>query len=477
MKRTLKRIARWVVLLGLTYVSYIFIVGMVYFALAQPRLDGTTSFDTQAFYRETQGVDRVMIVEERMFSAITRLQMIEAAEHSIQIAYYAVHQGLSSDLFYAALIEAAERDVKVELLLDGVFHNFYGDERATFEALVQHDNIEIRFYEPVHWLKPWTFNNRLHDKFILVDGLYAMIGGRNIGDQYFLETYDGGIVKDRDVLIINTAEPSSEQSVLASFEAHFDTLFNHDYTVQREFRLSRARQRLVDERKGELLRQLAVIRDEFPFYFGEPIDWLGMSDPTNQITLVINPIERRPHEPTMLGLIAQLMQEAEDRVVIQSPYIIPSRSMRRVIDFEVSATVKALTNSFHSSPNYFAMAGYWKHRDRLMDELDHLYEYQGPGSIHGKSYVFDDRLSIVGSFNMDARSSFLSTESIVIIDSETFVRTLDERFLALIEDSYPVNQRHELWAVHLEQTQQPHWQKLWMIRVLGVLFYPLDALL
>lgn len=172
-----------------------------------------------------------------------------------------------------------------------------------------------------------------------------------------------------------------------------------------------------------------------------------------------------------------MMEEAQSEVWMQSPYIIPSRGMRRVLDFEVEADVYALTNGFTSSPNLFAMAGYWKHRNRVMREVDYLYEYQGPGSIHGKSYLIDGRLSLVGSFNLDARSAFLSTESMVVIDSEAFGSVLSERFLALVEDSYPVNALGPPWPVHLDSPISTPWQKQLMIRLLGILFYPFDALL
>lgn len=476
----MKIIKRWVkriLFVALLYVVYVFSIAVLFYSVYQPALGERHEPITPTFFGESIGVDRVMLVEERMFSAITRLQMIEAAEESIQIAYYAVHQGLSSDLFYGALFEAAERGVLIELLLDGVFHNFYGDERITFEALSQHPNITIRFYEPIHWLKPWTFNNRLHDKFILVDGLYAMIGGRNIGDQYFLESYEGGLVKDRDVLILNTDEPSSTHSVLSSFEQYFETLFDHAYVRERTFRLSSRRSRQVDERTQFLMRQLAVVREEFPYYFEDDFDWMSDSLPTQKVTFIHNPLRRLPHEPEVLWTLGQLMREAQTSVWLQSPYIIPSRAMRQTFNLEVEAEVYGLTNSFSSSPNLLAMAGYWKHRDRVAQEIDYLYEYQGPGSIHAKSYLIDGRLSLVGSFNLDARSAFLSTESMVVIDSEPFATLLGEKMMALVEDSHPVDVPGPMWPEFLETPQRTPWQKLLIIRLLGVMFYPFDALL
>ena len=163
--------------------------------------------------------------------------------------------------------------------------------------------------------------------------------------------------------------------------------------------------------------------------------------------------------------------------MMQSPYIIPTRAMRRVMSFEYDATTYALTNSMYASPNLFAMAGYQKHRGWVKGHIDHLYEYQGPGSIHAKTYVIDGRISAIGSFNLEARSSFLSTESMVVIDSEAFTHALMGRLEALSQDSVAVNTSGAHWPNPRDDAFSVPWQKRVMIRVLWVIFYPFDGLL
>ena len=99
-----------------------------------------------------------------------------------------------------------------------------------------------------------------------------------------------------------------------------------------------------------------------------------------------------------------------------------------------------LTNSVYSSPNYFATAGHLKHRAHIAAGAT-LLEYEGEGSIHAKTYVFEERLSMVGSYNLDARSSFLSTESMVVIDSVAVAESLGERMETLAQESVPYGAR------------------------------------
>ncbi|WP_256583504.1 phospholipase D-like domain-containing protein, partial [Pseudomonas sp. 2995-1] len=77
-------------------------------------------------------------------------------------------------------------------------------------------------------------------------------------------------------------------------------------------------------------------------------------------------------------------------------------------------------------PNVIAFSGYTNVREKVVDFSSSVLEYQGPDSVHAKTYIFDDRLSLIGSFNLDARSSFLSTETMVVIDSEEFAKTLTD---------------------------------------------------
>src|SRR5699024_548554 len=126
--------------------------------------------------------------------------------------------------------------------------------------------------------------------------------------------------------------------------------------------------------------------------------------------------------------LGRLARNAQDSILAQSPYIIPSRAMVQILDPDriEAENIDIVTNSLYSSPNPFAIAGYMNHRKNIVDRASRVYEYQGSGSIHAKTYIFDGEISAIGSFNLDARSAFLSTETMVINHGEEFASHLSE---------------------------------------------------
>ena len=450
----------------LAFLVYLLLCGLFIFLVHRPSSPKTNS---ERFFSDMVGPDRALIIEERSSAATIRIDLIEGAKSSLRIAYYAVHDGLSSDIFYASLIEAAERGVEVELLFDGIFHNLKGREKETYWALVNHPNIRVKFYEIPNLFKPWTINNRLHDKFILVDDTYVLLGGRNIGDKYFLESYPGSFVEDRDVLVVNTAE-NLEESVLGQFKLYFEYLWSHQYTVEKD---STPPQRYVEvavSRQKGLLEKLNNLKREYPSKFNHHFDWESLTLPTNKVTLITNPVERLNKSATILSEIAALAETSQESLLFQSPYIIPDRHIRGYLGEEWEANLYLLTNSTYSSPNYFAMAGYLKHRSKLAKKATTLYEYYGEGTIHAKSYIFDQRISMIGSFNLDPRSAFLSTESMVVIDSIPIAKALSDNIVELIGESVP-------YSTEADTPQKTPFFKSFLIGTVRLLLYPFDPLL
>lgn len=449
------------------FVLYLLVGGIFIFLIHTPGGRSRQEIDASHFFGNGTGVDKALVVEERMNSAVARINLIEAAHSSINLAYYAVHDGLSSDLFYAALLEAADRGVTIRLLFDGMFHNLKGRGKATLHVLLSHPNVSVRFYEPANLLLPWTLNNRLHDKTLIVDDTYALIGGRNIGDKYFLEPYGGKAVQDRDVLIINTTRTLESASVLSSFSHYYNRLWESPYTKQKK---TYVRNHDIDVERQRLLNRLGTVRSQYPTHFPDPIDWQAWAVATSKISLVTNPITRLNKEPVVLLSLSALAAQARESVVIQGPYIIVNTPMRRDLTlFEADVKSTAITNSRVSSPNLFALCGYLKRRPSLIEAFDEVYEYHGVGSIHAKSYLADDRFSAIGSFNLDPRSAYLSCESIVVIDSPSLARSLRTHMEAIITQS--------TIATRGKAEQKGPWYKALIVSILNVVLYPFSAFL
>ena len=424
------------------YIIYAALFGVLIFGIYRPKDSGyLNNHSVDRFFGEGTSQDRVALIEDRYYSGLVRVNIIENAEESLDISYYTIHDGISTDIFLASILEAADRGVQVRFILDGIFHHLEGNLEDVIYAFSDHPNIALKFYEPFSILKPWTWNNRLHDKFIIADNKIAIIGGRNIGDKYFAKDDDNiKVVNDRDVLILNTNMEDYSNSVISEMEDYFNLVWNYKYSVYPKKNLTDRQIRNGDEKSEDLKDRLENIKTSNPEIFENNFNWEKNTFPAKKITLVHNPIESLNKEPWVYYELTNLAKASKDSIFIQSPYIIPTRNMLRILDIDSikAKNIDILTNSLYASPNPFAIAGYMNHRKNIVDNSSKVYEFQGPGSIHAKSYIFDERISAVGSFNFDSRSVHLSTETVVIIDSEEFSEHLKGKIEKYMEQSLVV---------------------------------------
>lgn len=167
---------------------------------------------------------------------------------------------------------------------------------------------------------------------------------------------------------------------------------------------------------------------------------MGWTEPTEGVQFVHNPLGRMHKDPWCLKTLLELASQAQESIFLQSPYVIPSKRIRSLIgEYDIDwDKASILTNSKRSSPNPIAIAAYFNHRNTIVDTVGQVYEYQGPDSIHSKSYIFDGKTSVIGTYNLDSRSSYINTESMVIITSEKFAQKLEGHIQTSMEKSVPV---------------------------------------
>src|SRR5699024_8146322 len=211
MRTVMKRIK----LILLLYLLYVLITGI--FIFTKPKKtsnDYIENSSVEDYYSNDIGPDRGILMDNPLESGLARLKIIDSAEYTLNMSYFSIESDETSHLFFGALIDAADRGVEVNLLLDGIFHGLRGELKPIIYTFINHPNMNLKFYEPLNPLKPWTFNNRMHDKYIIADNEIAIIGGRNIGDKYFApEWYDDKITNDRDMIIINSKTEDSSSVV------------------------------------------------------------------------------------------------------------------------------------------------------------------------------------------------------------------------------------------------------------------------
>ena len=439
-----KKIVKGALLVGLLYILYALATAVVLFYFPLEKKGDMSTNDVSEFMGKRDSSDRVLLLEDGYESGRARVQMIQEAEESIDIAYYSIAKGKSTELIMGALIDAADRGVKVRILLDGICHGLRFKLSDVRYALASHENIELRYYESFKIFQPWTWNNRLHDKIMLADGKLGIIGGRNIADKYIAKKAPKNFVHDRDVIIFN--DKQGEESANVQMKEYINELWDHPYTSNPFSDLSKRQVAKGKEERDTLSSQYNKAIKADKDFVTPSINWTESTIPTKRVSFIRNPIVRFKKQPVVWQALIDIGTEADKSVLIQSPYVIPTKEMKQYVPDNMNSTARwtLLTNSVKSTPNVFAFSGYLDTREEIIQTGVRLYEYADTYSLHAKSVVYDQRISAVGSFNLDSRSSFLSTDSMVVIDSEEFAVQLTEAIDKKISSSTLVADKKEM---------------------------------
>jgi putative cardiolipin synthase len=376
---------------------------------------------------------------------LARVVLAEAAQRSLDVQYYIWQDDLTGRIFANALLRAADRGVRVRVLLDDV------GAKANDEILLSldsHPNIEIRLFNPIAsrtfrglgMLSDFSrVNRRMHNKAFVADNQVAILGGRNIGDEYF-EASSKVAFGDLDVLTVGP--------VVGEVSSAFDQFWNapSSYPIAALLGRSAGSESLIALR-AELAAYIDANRDSpyvthagsrlaeeaasgrYNFYWGKAI--LLYDDPS-KITRAPDTTEGHLL-PQFSGIGTQIRQE----LLIVSPYFIPGDEgvawLRGLVARGVRVTV--LTNSLAATDVGAVHSGYQRYREALLEGGVVLYELK-PGaaeltkpekkakgygasraSLHAKTFVFDRRAVFIGSLNLDPRSMRLNTEIGVVCES------------------------------------------------------------
>jgi len=419
--------------------------------------------DYSGFRIITSGTDALLV----------RVQMIDAAERTLDLQYFIFRGDETGRLVTEALLRAADRGVRVRLLIDDG-DTVRGDEQVM--ALGAHSKVEIRVFNPFAYrghLTLWRaieflFNSsrldyRMHNKLLVVDNSIAIIGGRNIGNQYF-QIDPASQFADDDVFV---AGP-----VAGRLSATFDEFWNsrlaipaagisrmpRPTTASRTNGQSHAVDQLLPLKKGETDYASKIASGE-P-YAGMisghlPLVWAAAS------VISDSPEKKGVETGALRGrLMSRPLIDAANSVqaelLIITPYFIPTNEELKVLqDLRVrNARVQLITNSLKSTSDIVAQAAYSNYREGLLKSGIDIYEIRallgntrgsgqtarisryGNFGLHAKLFVFDRKKIFVGSMNYDHRSKRLNTEIGLIIDSAELAQQTVIRFDAM---SQPAN--------------------------------------
>ena len=357
--------------------------------------------------------DRAAILTTGEQALAARLNLIANAETSLIVGSYLYADDESGYTVAAALLDAADRGVQVRIVVDGLVgrFNFWGGDLGY--ALGTHPNIELRYYNDLNLLAPWGLSARYHEKYVIADGRAFVLGGRNISDEFLTEEEHPAYNYDLDVLMWR--ESPAQGSAAAALTAYFD--------------------RPADE----LRSRWEAMETEYAQAIA-PADWEALTVPVEGYALLTNPTNPGVKEPALWASLVALMRSAEERVWIQTPYLVLDADMRDSLRAaaEQAPEMVILTNSRAGGNNIVASADAVFHRGMALSLPLAYYELQAPRSMHTKAMLVDGDISVFGSFNFDMRSAYSDTEVMLAVKSEPLNDLMEAYMLEMRAMALPV---------------------------------------
>lgn len=371
-------------------------------------------FSQREFYSSQAGSERIAYINDNTDALLYRLQMIEQAEQEIILSTFDFNADKGGKDVMSALMSAADRGVKVRVIIDGFsgFLDVKGKGTQWFQALASHENISLRIYNPITLLKPWKMQARLHDKYLIIDHQMFLLGGRNTTN-LFLGDYSKSKNIDREIFVYETED--NKTSSLYQLRAYFEKIWV--LKDSREFTCKKLSDE-IQECIASLNNRYQKLKETYPKAYTD-WDFLKLTFETNKISLLCNPLEAENKEPWMWYSIHQLMLQGKE-ALIYTPYIICGKEMYQdLTDLkDNNIPLEIITNDVASGANPWGCTDYLNQKEKIWSTGAKVYEFMGGHSCHTKAVLIDDRMSIVGSYNLDMRSTYQDTELMLAIDSE-----------------------------------------------------------
>jgi putative cardiolipin synthase len=402
------------------------------------------------------GKSGFILLENGLDAFVARAVLANAAERSIDVQYYLYHDDLTGRLLTDQLLKAANRGVRVRLLVDDM--GLGGRDLGT-AVLDSHPNIEVRIFNPFSRKRSrvsqfvtrlGSVTRRMHNKSFTVDNQVTILGGRNIGNEYFEADPDLAFA-DLDVLLIGP--------VVNEVSGSFDEYWNSElvYPIQSLVKklptpeeIAKKKQLLADfiadQQDSSYLQALRnsdlannIRQGKVNLYWG---DAEAVFDQPEKIL-----DDRSQSEMHLTAQFKPYSDRVEKELIILSPYFVPGKdSVKKLVQYEENGVqVRILTNSLASTDVGLVHAGYAKYRKELLRAGIELYELNkkiskevrkekkgqegsSKASLHAKTFVMDRKWVFIGSLNLDPRSVYENTEIGVVLTSPEIARYMAAKF-------------------------------------------------
>jgi len=381
-----------------------------------------------------------------------RVTMTDLTDKTLDLQYYLWDQDETGRLLALHTLQVADRGVKVRVLLDDIGLQGRDDMIAALDA---HPNIEIRIFNPFSSRDMHAFdfltdmnrvNHRMHNKTVIMDNAFAIVGGRNIGNHYFGVSDDINF-RDFDIAAVGP--------VVRDISAMYDYFWNGKWSVPVAI-IVKKHYTMADLKKERQKLEAQVKKDRYPYPLAEDEKQLQHDMRnimrhavwTNGKMIWNDPVQmkrdRKNQENTILSRLQNRIKYLKKSLLIENPYFVPREDgVKRLIALrKCGVRVRVLTNSLKANDVLATYAGYENYRKELLQYGVELYELRDDSGsskiinraavkkdirtgLHAKVMLFDEKDVFVGFFNLDPRSSLINTEGGLYVHSPILAKRIE----------------------------------------------------
>lgn len=381
----------------MSWIRRIFLLYVIFFAaccVIPPLIHRKAEGETPV-YKEAApgGKERILCIDDNGEALLWRLRVIEEAKEELVLSTFDFRADNSGQDMMAALYDAAERGVKVKIVVDGIPGTFFLRGNRTFQALAAHPGVEAKLYNPINLLTPWKINYRMHDKYVIADDKVFILGGRNTND-LFLGDYQEKQNIDRDILVFQETSGGS----IKQLRDYFAKVWSLPCSKTLEYAAKEQREeegsgdgflsgntgaeKRLEEETERLKERFEGLRERFPDAF-LPVDWREETAETDGVFLLTNPAEAENKRPELWNGLCRIMEDGED-IFAETPYMICDAEMYRDITAlnDGDRQLRILLNAPEGGANPFGCADYLNQKQKILGTGSDIYEWNGGRSLH-----------------------------------------------------------------------------------------------
>ena len=430
---------------------------------------------------QSKKISGATLIEDGLSAFVIRSAFARMATKTIDLQTYIYSNDFSSKVLIGELKKAADRGVKVRILLDD-----YGTKSDIVDVMLlnQHPNIEVKvfntvktrsklLYYPQFMMDFNRLNSRMHNKLFIVDNIAYITGGRNVGSNYFYPETASNF-SDTDVLFIGEMTQHATKS--------FDEYWNHHLSIpasafpraksKRELKkMEKEFVKIINSSTASITQYNNIIAMAQREYQTKNFDFSWghgkfLADPPSKVEMSME--EKEAYRGDIVKALQHLWNRTEDSVYMSAAYFVPGQGgLEHMLHEEKSGVhMTIVTNSLASTNAPTVYAKWEKYREQLIKSGADVYEFMASAEnlrskehdrerkqssfsvLHSKTMVFDDNISWIGSFNLDPRSAYYNTENVAIFESTDFANKLRDMIIKDTKTS---------WKVTLDKNNNPVW--------------------